>query len=80
MGTAAVVGEGSVSLCRDEVTGGHSRNTRALVDCLVYQMEKQAQGDVGMGDALVLVGRGQQTWAVTPLLCGLGPLPLRIPG
>ena len=56
MGTAAVVGEGSVSLCRDEVTGGHSRNTRALVDCLVYQMEKQAQGDVGMGDALVRWG------------------------
>ena len=78
MGTAAVVGEGAVSFCRNEVTGGHSRNTRALVDCLVYQMKKQAQGEVGMGDALVLVGTGQQTWAVIPLLCGLGPLPLSL--
>ena len=61
-----MVGESAVSLCRDEVTGGHSRNTRAPVDCLVYQMKKQAQGEVGMGDALVLVGSGRQTWAVIP--------------
>ena len=38
----AGVGEGAVSFCRDEVTEGHSRNTGALVDCLVYQMKKQA--------------------------------------
>lgn len=38
-GTAAVVREGSVSLCRrgcGEVTEGRNRNTRPLVDCVVW--------------------------------------------
>ena len=39
-GTAAVVREGSIFLCRNQavegVIEGHSRNTRPLVDCLVW--------------------------------------------
>lgn len=69
--------------CCGEVTGGHSRNTRPLVDSLawyasIHHMKKLRLREKWEGEALALVGSGEETCHFIPLLCGLGSLSLNL--